>query len=668
MRFATIGDATVSEFALTRRWPWPRRGIAAVLLLAAAGAAVADHPLPALSPAQSDFLEARRLLRSGAYADFARKLSELEDHLLYPFLAYEFLRTRTATTPASTLRRFLVRYEDAYVSALLRTDWLRQLARDHSWETFLAESEGVGDVELLCRRLRLLVEREGMTPAHRAGIETTWLAGQSRPRACDPLFATWDRAGGLTPELVWKRIDLALAAGEAGLARHLGDTYLVGDERTWAHRWVQMHRAPRQRLGALDFSLDTARAREIVRYGVARLARSDPAEAAAIWSRLRPKHRFTGADDDYVMRAVGLQAAFSRLPQAERWLAQISPAGAERTTGEWRVRAALVALDWEAVEAAIAALDDEVQAENGWRYWKARALQARGHSSQAEAVYRELAEQRNYYGFLAADRIGAAYAMVDREAGASKQSVRELAARMPLRMALELRAVDDVESARRQWNRATATLSREELQLAALAAHDAHWHDQAIIAAARAGYWDDLGVRFPLLYRDVIAANAGRNRIAEEWVYGVIRQESAFAPDARSSVGALGLMQLMPKTARRLGKSLNLRVGGASSVMEVDTNIRLGTAYLRQILDESGGNPVLATASYNAGPHRVRQWLPTDSAVDADVWIEIIPFKETRNFVKNVLAFTAVYEHRLGRRPGRLRQRMPPVTPHSDRG
>ncbi len=665
MRFATTGDATVSEFARALRRPWLRQVIAAALLLAPAGAGVADHPLPTLTPAQSDFVEARRLLRSGAYADFTRKLSGLEDHLLYPFLAYEFLRTRTAATPASTLRRFMVRYDDAYVSALLRKDWLRQLARDQRWETFLAESDGVRDVELLCRRLSLVIEREGITPVHRTGIETTWLAGRSRPRACDPLFAAWERAGGLTPELVWKRIELALAAGEAGLARYLGDTYLVGEQRTWARRWVQMHRQPRQRLGSLDFPLDSAQARELVRYGVARLARSDPAQAEAIWSRLRSKHRFTGADDDYVMRAVGLQAAFSRLPQAERWLAQVSPTGADRTAGEWRVRAALAALDWEAVEAAIAALDDDVQAENGWRYWKARALQARGHSSHAEAVYRELAAQRNYYSFLAADRIGAAYAMLDREAGASSESLRELAARTPVRMALELRAVDDSESARRQWNRATETLSREELQLAALVAHDAHWHDQAIITAARAGYWDDLGVRFPLLYRDVIAANAGTNRIAEEWVYGVIRQESAFAPDARSSVGALGLMQLMPKTARRLGKSLNLRVGGASAVMEVDTNIRLGTAYLRQILDESGGNPVLATASYNAGPHRVRQWLPTASALDADIWVEIIPFKETRNFVKNVLAFTAVYEHRLGRRPGRLRQRMPPVTPHS---
>ncbi len=216
--------------------------------------------------------------------------------------------------------------------------------------------------------------------------------------------------------------------------------------------------------------------------------------------------------------------------------------------------------------------------------------------------------------------------------------------------------------ARRQWRFTVARLDTEEIKGASVVAHRWGWHHDAIVTIARVKYWDDLDVRFPVVHERLVTDQARLNRIDSEWVYGVVRQESAFHARARSQVGALGLMQLMPGTARRVGRRLNLRVPSHRSILQVDNNIRLGTRYLRTVLDRAGGNPVVATAAYNAVPRKVEQWLPATGSLAADVWVESIPFNETRRFVKNVLAYTTVYQHRLGNHGPRLSSRMPTVS------
>lgn len=216
----------------------------------------------------------------------------------------------------------------------------------------------------------------------------------------------------------------------------------------------------------------------------------------------------------------------------------------------------------------------------------------------------------------------------------------------------------EAPEARRQWAYATAPLDERGLAIAATLAQEWGWHDRAIRTANRADALDDLELRFPIAYRDVVEASARAYDLDPGWIYGVMRQESMFVPDARSPAGALGLMQLMPRTGKLVARELNMGHMPASRILDIENNVKLGAGYLRRMLDQNGGNVMLATASYNAGPHRVRQWLPADGAMSADVWANSIPYSETRDYVKNVMTFTTIYEHRLGAKPTRLSARM----------
>jgi soluble lytic murein transglycosylase len=290
-------------------------------------------------------------------------------------------------------------------------------------------------------------------------------------------------------------------------------------------------------------------------------------------------------------------------------------------------------------------------------------LERTGEEGRARVLYRVLSKERSYYGFMAADRIGELYAMQHVGVDASPEEVSAMLERPGIQMAKELFTLGDILAARRQWNWATRHLNNRDLAVAAVLARQWGWHDRAILTVNKSEHLDDLELRFPVLYRDIVEANAQRNNIEPDWVYGVLRQESAFVADARSHAGALGLMQLMPRTGRMTGRRINLRVPNNTAILNVENNLKLGASYLRTVLDVNHGHQVLATASYNAGPNRVREWLPESKPLDADVWVDTVPFNETRNYVKNVMAFTTVYAYRLETALRTLKERMPSVFP-----
>ena len=236
-------------------------------------------------------------------------------------------------------------------------------------------------------------------------------------------------------------------------------------------------------------------------------------------------------------------------------------------------------------------------------------------------------------------------------------------ARPGIQMARELFTLGDTTAARRQWAWITRRLNQRELAVAAVLAKHWGWYDRAILTVAKSDHLDDLELRFPVLYREIVEANAQHNNIDPDWVYGVLRQESAFVSDARSEAGALGLMQLMPRTGQMTGRRINLLLPNNHAILNVENNVKLGTSYLRTVLDVNRGNQVLATASYNAGPNRVREWLPQQAPLESDAWVDSVPYNETRNYIKNVLAFTTVYGYRLETVVRRLTERMPIVLP-----
>ena len=609
---------------------------------------------------------AQSAIKAGDLRHYRQLRGELDNYVLRGYLDYDYLKDRIPDTPKATLRAFINDNQDSPVSSQLRLKWLQYLAQRQDWDTFLEEYRDVDETsELNCRRLDHLLHTSQDQFPLLAEVEYLWLTGNRLPAACDGVFKSWRKAGRMTSQLVWDRIGLAMERRNLSLVQEL-QSYLDHGDRVWVDRWMAMYRNPERELRDIHYPVETPVARMVVRYGVVRLGYTDPAEAMKEWSRLKEKYEFFGEDDNYVLRWVGILAAQQHLPGAVEWLSAVSASNNDKTLREWRVRAALRAGQWQTGLRFISALSEEEQKDSEWLYWKARLLEKTGDKKAAWPIFSELATERSYYGFLAADHVGRDYSMQHVSIDASPEEISAMLAQPGIQMAQELFIMGEVVAARRQWTWTTRAMSSRSLQVAAVLARHWGWYDRAILTVAKSDHLDDLDLRFPILYRDMVEDSAQKSDIDPSWVYGVLRQESAFVTDARSGAGALGLMQLMPQTGRQTGRRLNLNITSNNAILKVENNLRLGAGYLKNVLDANNGHQVLATAAYNAGPNRVKEWLPETQGLDADAWVESIPYTETRNYVKNVLGYTMVYAYRLGNTRLRLQDRMVPIPPLDD--
>ncbi len=327
---------------------------------------------------------------------------------------------------------------------------------------------------------------------------------------------------------------------------------------------------------------------------------------------------------------------------------------------DWRIRSAIYVEAWPQVVIWIDALPEEDRWTPRWQYWRGRALSALGDEQAGRQAYANISDQRDFYGFLAADKLGAPYGIVDRPVLLDSAVQTRLKARGDVQRARELWKAGLADKARSEWNALLNSLSAEEQLQAGILADDWGWWSRAITSYGRAGYWDDLARRFPAPYRGIFSKETKRQGIEREWALGITRSESMFARDARSPVGALGLMQLMPATARQVARSERLKWQGTGMLYDPAYNIRLGVRYLADMRKKFRGHIALATAAYNAGPQNVNKWQPART-LPADIWIEAVPFAATHNYLRHVLEFSATYEWRLSGQYTRLSQRLPPV-------
>lgn len=290
--------------------------------------------------------------------------------------------------------------------------------------------------------------------------------------------------------------------------------------------------------------------------------------------------------------------------------------------------------------------DTERESEES-RYWRAIALQHSGQMVAAQDDFEKLSVERSYYGFLAADELDKHYALDHVSLVADEIAITALGARHAIIRAQELFLVGQEGRGRSEWDAVTRAFSDEQKIQAAILADRWGWHSRAISTVASLDEIDDLSLRYPLPYQATFEHSSSLANIAPTWAYGVARSESLFMRDVRSSAGAVGLMQVMPATGRKVAKAISLPYSGLATLTNPVSNIRLGTSYLGQMAKRYSGNQVLATAAYNAGPHRVDRWLPENGSLDARVWIENIPFTETRKYVKRVLAAQAIFHWRM---------------------
>lgn len=607
------------------------------------------------------FLQAEEALRKGQRQAYLNLLPRLDGYPLTPYLVAGDLERRLGSGAATEVRAFLRTYGDSPAADSLRRQWLRQLATQGRWAEFLQDYTPQGNENLQCLYGQALlgVGRTGEAMEHARAM---WLSGTSRPKSCDPLFAAWRGRNLLTTDLVVERIRLAMNAGQTGLARYL-TRYLPPEERFWVEYWGRVDERPGLVLERDWGGVQSDFVLPVLAHGMRKLTRVNASRTAGDWDRLRLRYglereRFADIEVDI--------ALFMSLRFEEGAVERIGELPVDLRSDrlrEWGVRAALRRQDWSAVLTKVDGLTRDQQQESRWRYWRARALEQTGWAEQALNLYQGLARESNYFGMLAADRLGLPYE-VDHQPITVSAEMLTVARQDPgLRRAVEFFALKRYGPGRSEWQRALPRLDNGVRLAAAVWARELGWHDRAITATVAARHYTDLEIRFPLPYSSQIMAQSTARNLNPAWVYGVMRQESLFMEDVGSSAGALGLMQIMPQTGQRIAGWHGERLSSSRLLLQPERNIRYGTTYLRRQLDDLQNHYALATAAYNAGQHRVTGWLPQGVELPADIWVETIPFNETRNYVERVLSYTAIYENRLGQPLTRVSQRLPPVQP-----
>ncbi|AGA91406.1 soluble lytic murein transglycosylase-like protein [Thioflavicoccus mobilis 8321] len=607
-----------------------------------------------------DFLVAEAALARGERDSVQDLVAGLSDYPLFPYLRYAELAADLEAANPEAVAAFLETYPETPLADRLRSAWLDRLARQGRWSDYLTLYRPGGPTAERCHYLHALIATELGTEALDA-VEPLWLVGRSQPAACDPVFTAWRAAARLTPSLVWQRIELAMAAGRRRLAAYLGRFLpeAPATDREWLARWLAVDADPTLIEDPDSFPTDHAERDEVIAHGLVRLAAEDPERAATAWETWQSRFAPTAAQAAAVEAALGLALAQRGDERALDYLDRVPADGANQAFQERRLRIALAHEDWPRVADWIERMPPGERKTERWLYWQARAADALGQTETARHFYRQAAEVRGFWGFLAAERIGAPYNLTHQPTEAPDR-LRDLVADPALRRIEELSALGREADLRREWTHLIADLDADGLQAAALVATVLDWPDIAIRTLARSGRWDDLALRFPTPHRDLVQAEATATGLPESWIYAIIRQESLFRPSAGSRAGAVGLMQLMPATARWIAPQLGHSTPTRPELLEPATNIALGAGYLAHVRDRFDGDPVLATAAYNAGPGRVRRWRPTRPEA-ADLWIATIPFDETRDYVERVLAYRLIYAARLGLDDGPLGRWLAPL-------
>lgn len=627
-----------------------------MLALSAALPAVADDDLKS---ERQRYLEAQRALRAANITQFRLLLASLSNYPLYPVLLYDYLRPRMASTESRIIANFLRDHGDLPAAADMRAEFLRLLAQRQDWQILIEVYTPQADVQMRCyqllARLRLGREEYLMEDAR-----TVWLSGESQPSTCDPVFARLDASGLLTPEIIWERIGLAMDQGNTGLARWLGRR-LPANQQGWFKRWQDLYRTPAGITAAAGWP-DNDITRDIVLNVVRRLTRQDVGKAWAAWRELRARHAFTAEQVGTVEYEMTLRAAQTGHRLARELLSQLQNERVDEKLLHERVVLALREHDWETLLAWTEGIPPEEDVIRGpWLYWRGRALENLGRTDEARPYFERATRQRDFYGFSAHDRLGRAYALHHSALPEDPDTKTQVLRTPGVQRAHEYFALGQYAPARREWSHTLGNMTSYQMQMAAMLAHSWGWYDRALLALNKAESWDDLVVRFPLAYRDGIEKHARQRDLDLAWVFSVVRQESAFVEDARSPAGALGLMQVMPVTGRETARALGMKNFSAAQLTHSSTNLPIGTAYLRRMLNYFDGNMVLATAAYNAGPGNVSRWLPPGGCTEPDIWIEQIPFAETRKYVQRILYFSSIYDWRLGRDVRPIAGRIAPV-------
>lgn len=609
-----------------------------LLAISACPAVASERSLSAM---RQTFLQAERYIKQHRDNDYFALSDTLKNYPLYPYLHYQWLIKHLDDNAA--IQSFLHDYPHTRYATLLHGKWLANLGNKQQWFSFIRQYKITDNTELQCyfaqAQYQMGEQQRSMEKA-----KQLWLSGKSQPAACDPLFERLQNEADFESNWVWQRFEAALGHNNTQLAKQILPL-LPESQRKMAETWLQLHHQPQRVKDKAAWKRNDSKAGLLFAHAIRRWLDSDPQAALQVWDAEKKRFNIPAELVADIEKRLGLELAFRRDSRAYQRLSQ--HAGNDPSAQEWRVRAALSQQNWQNVLLALDALDDTLKRQDKWQYWRAKALSASQQHQQAQAILSELAKQRSFYGFMAAEQLQQPIALNHHPITVSDHELNTLQQNSEFQAVGELLAIERRTEATRQWWHAIAGLDSHQLSVAAKLAQYWQWPSMAIFTIAKAQHWDDTDLRFPLAFDHLIQDYAKQQQLDPALIFGLIRQESAFDEFAGSSAGAMGLMQLMPKTAKQIAGEFKEPWRNDFNLLIPAINIKYGSAYFKKILSRYDGHYALAIAAYNAGPNRIQQWLPSKHSLPADIWIETIPYKETRGYVSSVIMYAMIYQQRL---------------------
>jgi soluble lytic murein transglycosylase len=584
------------------------------------------------------FKKAEYAAKRGRLNEYRQLLQKLEGYPLVPYLELARLEQVGYLANEDRVLAFLEKHDNTPLDWQLRQPWLTYLAGQEEYARFIRDFRHPGTLTHRCQFIEAQREKGLADGPFRRQVDAIWEHGFSLPSACDPILKEWEGLDGRTDEKIWNRLEMAAERGNPTLLPYL--TGLLPELQQYLGEFY--HKVRYSPAAIEDGSWFKGRYPEkeaqITTFALTKLIWRDENIALRSYKKLKPELPFSEEQEERIAEEFAVALSLKSHPEARVWHDRVPVNALNERVLQWRLAIYLKDKDYEGLRDAIQSLPVAIRQGNQWRYWLARTQEITGNALVAQQLYEDLSDERHYYGFLASARLQKPVSLEHEKLEVSVVQLEQIRNHPSVQRAYELIQLERWVDARREWNHLLTQLDGEEQKVAAYLASEWGWHDQAIWTLAQIGHFDAVGIRFPLAYKDILGRASQAAGIDENWALAITRRESNFRHDAYSSAGARGLMQILPGTAKQLDTKNN----SWRRLNDPSVNVRLGTHYLSRLKHRFENNWLLATASYNAGYYRVREWLP-EEPVYADEWVETIPYHETRDYVKAVLSYQQIY-------------------------
>ncbi len=601
------------------------------------------------------FLTARDAFRAGDRNKLERAAAQAGTHDLAPYIENYRLRMFMDQGDSAAMRDFFERYDKSYVVEKLRADWIRWLGKRSAWNDVETEYALMiaPELDVICYNQKARLARDDKTVLDEA--EKLWLTQLEPPEACRPVLEALVTNQRMSADDVWNRAHRQVEANRPTWAKTTLN-YLPESQVVEARAFDSAINSPMAYLVRQPANWSANRSgREVAAIAIQRIAINDPRVAADELEKI--KSRLQDSERQWAWGQIGLQAAKRHMPEAINWYANAGKSALSDDGYQWKVRAALRVQEWGVVRDTIQAMPAQLAALSEWVYWLGRAQKSGGRTTEADALFEKISGQANFYGNLADDELGRTVMPPPKAKAPTSEEQKATRENLGIRRAMTFFRLEMRTEGVKEWNWSMRGMGDRELLAAAdLAKRNQIW-DRVINSADRTKTEHDYSLRYLSPYGEHVRSAAQNQSLDDAWVYGLMRQESRFITSAKSNVGASGLMQLMPATAKWVAKKIGMQNYDHGRVNDTETNVLLGTSYMRLVMENLDNHPVLASAAYNAGPGRAKKWR-ADRPLEGAIYAETIPFGETRDYVKKVMSNSIYYSALFTGKPDSLKARL----------